>query len=99
MKNISSITLAATYHPRGEIGDEYVSFARLERILPQLHAVYAGINVVVPPHTTPDDAACLRALFGNGLIISQDWSHGRHLALAHALDCPVILCNMRIWIG
>lgn len=74
-----SILLAATYHPRGEM-------ARLERILPSLRAVYTGMVVVVPPHTPPDAADGLREWFGNGLIISQDWAHGRHLALVHALN-------------
>ncbi len=76
---MTTITLAATYHPRGEM-------TRLERILPQLHAVYAGMTVVVPPHTPSDVADRLREWFGAGLVISQDWAHGRHLALAHALD-------------
>jgi hypothetical protein len=61
---------------------------RLERILPALRAVYAAIVIVVPPHTAPDVVACLRAWFGAGLVVSQDWAHGRHLALAHALDFP-----------
>jgi hypothetical protein len=74
-----TILLAATYHPRGEM-------TRLERILPTLHGVYAGMTVVVPPHTPPDVVDCLREWFGAGLVVSQDWAHGRHLALAHALD-------------
>ncbi|GAB4581732.1 MAG: hypothetical protein Fur0022_44820 [Anaerolineales bacterium] len=74
-----TILLAATYHPRGEM-------TRLERLLPQLHAVYKEMTVVVPPHTLPDVAACLREWFGAGLVVSQDWAHGRHLALAHALN-------------
>ena len=76
-----TITLAATYHPRGEI-------VRLERILPQLQAVYAGTIVVVPPYITPKDADCLHNLFGEGVVTSEDWSHGRHLALVHALALP-----------
>jgi len=81
MKTSPSLLLAATYHPRGEM-------TRLERILPQLHAVYARMIVVVPPHTPPDVVNRLRAWFGAGLVISQDWAHGRHLALAYAVDCP-----------
>ena len=61
---------------------------RLERILPPLRAVYKEMTVVVPPHTSPDVVNCLREWFGAGLVISPDWSHGRHLALAHALDFP-----------
>jgi hypothetical protein len=76
-----NIALGATYHPRGEL-------TRLERILPQLQVIYTGIIVVVPPHTPSEDAARLHRLFGEGLVISQDWSHGRHLALAKALDLP-----------
>lgn len=72
------ILLAATYHPRGEM-------TRLERIRPQLRAVYTGMTVVVPLQTPPDGAVCLREWFGAGLVVSQDWAHGRHLALAHAL--------------
>jgi len=81
MKPETSLTLAATYHPRGEI-------ARLERIFTQLRATYAGMIVVVPPHTIPEDVGRLCGLFGEGLVISKDWAHGRHLALAHALDFP-----------
>ena len=77
----STLTLSATYHPRGEM-------TRLERILPQLRATYTGMIVVLPPHTPSDVVNRLRAWFGNGLVISQDWAHGRHLALAHALDYP-----------
>jgi len=76
-----TVTLAATYHPRGEM-------ARLERILPQLQAAYTGMAVVVPPHTAPEDVDYFRSLFGEGLVISSDWSHGRHLALIHALAFP-----------
>lgn len=73
------ILLAATYHPRGEM-------IRLERILPTLRGVYAGMTVVVPPQTPREVEDCLREWFGAGLIVSEDWTHGRHLALAHALD-------------
>jgi hypothetical protein len=59
---------------------------RLERILPTLRGVYAGLTVVVPPHTTPDVVDCLREWFGAGLVVSGEWAHGRDLALAHALD-------------
>jgi hypothetical protein len=76
-----NIALGTTYHPRGEI-------ARLERILPQLQSTYTGMVVVVPPHTMPEDADQLHGLFAEGLVISEDWSHGRHLALARALDFP-----------
>lgn len=79
MKTVPSLLLAATYHPRGEM-------TRLERILPQLRATYAGMIVVVPPHTPSDVVDCLREWFADGLIVSEDWTHGRHLALAHALD-------------
>ncbi|HNB53706.1 MAG TPA: hypothetical protein PK530_17280 [Anaerolineales bacterium] len=79
MKINPFVILAATYHPRGEM-------TRLERILPQLRAAYAEMIVVVPPHTPPDVVECLREWFGAGLVVSQDWAHGRHLALAHALD-------------
>ncbi len=73
-----SVSLAATFNPRGEI-------PRLGRILPQLRSAYAHIAVIVPPHTRAQQIEALNELVPQGIGVSGDWSHGRRLSLEHAL--------------
>lgn len=82
------IALAATYDPRGEI-------PRLQHFYPLLQAVYAPIVIVLPPHTTPDDLAAVRALPEATVQIADSWAEGRFIALELALagDAPAIHYN------
>lgn len=74
-----SVALAATYHPRGEIG-------RLRRLLPELHAVYSHIAVSLPPTATPEDIAAIQLLNRVHAFVNDDWQHGRYNALKAALE-------------
>jgi hypothetical protein len=78
------VILAATWHPRGEL-------PRILRLLPQLAQVYCGVAVTFPPGT-PDGLveelkhAVDRYGLPNCLLVTGDWSDGRHLALKIALE-------------
>ncbi|MFQ5616744.1 MAG: hypothetical protein ACE5GO_09860, partial [Anaerolineales bacterium] len=76
-----SVSLATAWNPRGEIH-------RFERLLPTLAAAYSGLAVSVPPFARREDIDRLRALIGDGLIVTEDWSHGRHAAMQKALEYP-----------
>lgn len=73
-----SIALAATYNPRGEIG-------RLQRLFPQLSAVYSRAVISLPPWTSAEDCAALAVLPGVQIVVNGEWSHGRYMALKAAL--------------
>lgn len=80
--------LASAWRPRGE-------FPRLLKLLPRLMEVYESIVVTLPPGS---DDTVLRTLEGMGLefagkngkpiyvVVTDDWSWGRHAALQKALD-------------
>lgn len=72
------IALAATYDPRGEL-------PRLQRLYPLLQQAYDPIVIVLPPHTTPDDLAALRALPDVCIGLAERWAEGRFTALELAL--------------
>jgi hypothetical protein len=74
-----TVTLAATYNPRGEI-------RRLQRLYPQLQAVYSYIVISLPPWTTDEDLAVLDAFPGVQMALNVEWSHGRYTALKVALE-------------
>jgi hypothetical protein len=74
-----TVTLAATFNPRGEI-------ERLERLYPQLKAAYAGIIISLPQWTTGEDLAVMNALSATRIVVNGEWSHGRYAALKAALD-------------
>lgn len=74
-----SVTLAATYDPRGEID-------RLRRFYPLMQAVYSDILIVLPPYAPAEDVAAVRALDDADVIVVEDWTHGRYTALAKSLD-------------
>lgn len=73
------IALAATFNPRGEI-------PRLQRLLPQLQAVYSDIVVSLPPVTDSADIETLQALPGIRTIVNQQWGDGRYNALRLVLE-------------
>jgi len=73
-----SVSLAATWRPRGELN-------RLLRSLPQLKRAYAGIALALPPDVHPDDMRELEGIEGVNLALTSDWSWGRHVALQSAL--------------
>ena len=75
---MSSITLASTWNPRGEL-------ARLQRLLPRLEQVYAQRVIVLKPGV---DAALAETLAQAGcrVFTPPDWSGGRLMALTQALE-------------
>jgi hypothetical protein len=75
------VVLASTWHPRGEL-------ARFEKIAPLLHEMYAGLVVSLPPEPDPHLVNSLMNRFGVFVVVSPDWSWGRHLALQSALELP-----------
>jgi hypothetical protein len=74
-----SLTLAATWHPRGE-------GRRLEALHDVLRSVYEGVAIVVPPALEPGTLPSPEALPGVTVQQAADWSWGRHLALRTALE-------------
>jgi len=78
---MTSVILAATWHPRGEL-------PRLRQLLPRLHDAYSGIALALPPDVGAEEALYLQELVGSGATIPADWAQGRHAALQRALDFP-----------
>ncbi len=76
-----TVMLATTFNPRGEVG-------RLQRLYPQLQAVYDDIVISMPPVANAEDVAAVKALPGVIGFVNEDWSHGRYMALKKALDTP-----------
>jgi hypothetical protein len=72
-----SVTLAATYHPRGETG-------RLQRLYPQLRAVYDSIVLSLPPEA--QDVDILKTLSNTQVHVNEEWSQGRYKSLELALE-------------
>jgi hypothetical protein len=73
------LALACAWRPRGEMG-------RLRRLLPVLRAPYCGMAVSLPPDTHAEQIAQLRQLIGDSVVVTTDWSHGRHAAVEKALE-------------
>lgn len=74
-----SVTLATTYHPRGEL-------ARLQRLYPLLQAVYGSILISLPPVAQPADVEVVRALPSVRAWVNDEWAHGRYMALNRSLE-------------
>lgn len=74
-----SVALAATWHPRGET-------ARFERLLPELQAAYRHMVVTLPPQVEINDLCVLDGYAGVRAVITEDWSHGRYLAMQTSLE-------------
>ena len=72
------ITLTTTWHPRGEM-------PRLQRFYPILRDVYQHLLVVLPPAVEPALVKDVESL-GMRVVIPEDWSWGRFLALRKALE-------------
>lgn len=81
----TEITLAATFHPRGET-------ARLERIYPYLLTAYQHLIISLPPDVSEEDADIIAGLPGVQSYVNTDWSHGRYqsLRLAAASDASAV---------
>lgn len=74
-----NISLASAWRPRGEL-------RRFLRIWPHLDEVYTSIAISLPPGT---DLAGLKPLQEQAkitLLVTQDWSWGRHAALSAAME-------------
>jgi hypothetical protein len=74
-----TVALAATFDPRGEIG-------RLQRLYPQLQAMYANVAVSLPPWARDEDIWAVKTLGGIQVHVNDEWSHGRYMALKLASD-------------
>lgn len=74
-----SVTLAATFNPRGETG-------RLLRLYPQFHAVYDEIVISMPPHANGADVDQVQALPDVTAWVNETWPQGRYMALKQAYD-------------
>jgi hypothetical protein len=75
------VVLASAWHPRGEL-------PRFEKIALILHEMYAGLVVSLPPEPDAQLVNSLMNRFGVFVVVSPDWSWGRHLALQTALELP-----------
>lgn len=73
-----TIVLASAWHPRGEL-------ARFQKLLPPLKHVYASVAISLPPDTERVYVQTLERDSVN-VAVTRDWSHGRHAALAKALE-------------
>ena len=74
-----TVTLAATYDPRGEIN-------RLRRFYPLMQAAYSAIIISLPPYATLDDVRAVQALPGADVFVNDHWSQGRFQALKRSLQ-------------
>jgi hypothetical protein len=78
---MNAVVLAATWNPRGEM-------ERMERLLPALREVYAGLAVVLPPDAESGLVKNLAAIPDVRCIRASEWPAGRWLALQTALAFP-----------
>jgi hypothetical protein len=74
-----SLSLAATWFPRGELN-------RLKRLLPDLRQVYDHLVVIVPPQTDSQLYSEMNGLPEIRRERVQDWSWGRYYALKASLE-------------
>lgn len=73
------ISLASAWNPRGEL-------QRLEKLLPVLRQAYRGLAITLPPAADPGIARALEAFPSLRVVITGEWSWGRHMSLEAALD-------------
>jgi hypothetical protein len=76
-----SIALASAWHPRGEL-------QRFLKIYPVLEQVYTSMAISLPPGSDPEEFGLLDELPNVSVVITQNWSWGRHIALRQALETP-----------
>jgi hypothetical protein len=75
------IALASAWHPRGEL-------QRFLKIYPALEQVYSSMAISVPPGSDPKEFGLLDELPKVSVVVTQNWSWGRHIALRQALETP-----------
>ena len=73
-----TVVLATAWRPRGEM-------LRFQRLLPELQRTYCGLALSLPPDVGRTILDALYALPGIEVVITPDWSWGRHLALQASL--------------
>ncbi|MFW5772734.1 MAG: hypothetical protein ACOCZH_05350 [Phototrophicaceae bacterium] len=78
-----AVNLACAWHPRGEA-------ARFQRFHGLLAAEYEHMTVSVPPHADAESVAALRTLAGVSVTVTDEWSHGRYVALREAADADYV---------
>jgi hypothetical protein len=74
-----SVTLACAWQPRGEM-------PRFQEIRPQLEQVYQGVIVSMPPDVNLEDVRTLEEQPKVFVVVTPDWSWGRHLAVQQSLE-------------
>lgn len=75
------LALASAWHPRGEL-------QRFLKIYPQLEQVYSDLAISLPPDSDPAEFESLHRLSKVSLVVTRNWSWGRHIALRQALRTP-----------
>lgn len=73
-----TVVLASAWRPRGEL-------PRFQKLLPELRHAYNGLAISLPPDVESDLLETLQDLPGIEVVITPDWSWGRHLALQASL--------------
>lgn len=74
-----SVTLAATYDPRGEMN-------RLRRYYPQLQVIYSDILISLPAYASMEDIKAVQSLPEADVFVNEDWTHGRYQVLKRSLN-------------
>lgn len=76
-----TVTLASPWNPRGEL-------SRLQRLLPQLQALYHRLVITLPPQVSHDVVDALKAMDEEKIVVvvTGEWAHGRYSAVRRALD-------------
>jgi len=75
-----TVVLASAWRPRGEL-------PRFQRLFPELQLAYRGLAISLPPDVESNILDTLHALPGIEVVITPDWSWGRHLALQVSQGC------------
>lgn len=77
-----TLVLASAWRPRGEL-------SRFQILLPRLQQAYTDLVISLPPDAEGDVLDSLQSLPHVEVVITPDWSFGRHLALQVALKYEV----------
>ena len=72
-----TVALAATFNPRGEIG-------RLERLYPQIQAIYSHMIISLPPTAKAQEIEQLESFGDMQIFVNENWSNGRYAVLEAA---------------
>jgi hypothetical protein len=73
-----TVVLASAWRPRGEM-------PRFQRLLPDLLCTYSGQAISLPPDAESEVLEILHTFPGIEVVVTPDWSGGRHLALQASL--------------